>query len=381
MSDGNGESRVPIDVRDLYATRWGENEFPAGARVAPAAQKQSIWVPLILFLLTVISTLSVGYEFAQSYALDEQPFATTDSWLRAFVQPLVHPHLLLLGIPFSFTLMGILLAHELGHYFACRIHGIDASYPYFLPAPTLIGTFGAFIRIRSPIMTRRALFDVGISGPVVGFIFAVPAMAYAIATSKVLPGTIDGAPLVFGNPPLMWMFTWYFHHGVNPNSVLLHPVGRAAWVGLFVTALNLLPVWQLDGGHILYSLTNRNHFRISLLASAILIAMGHFAPLWYVWGGALLVLSFFFRHPPLLNRWEPLNATRKMWAIAALLIFLLCFTPWPITQPPSAPNQARLTGSTSTRTAASGMSFAAQKSRQAFSASASAERCGDFSTN
>jgi Zn-dependent protease len=378
MSDGNGHSRVPTDVHDLYARPWSEGEFPAGPPVAP---KQSIWLPLILFLLTVISTLSVGYEFARSYAQDEQPFTTSDNLLRTFVHPLVHPHLLLLGIPFSFTLMTILLAHELGHYFACRIYGIDASYPYFLPAPTLIGTFGAFIRIRSPIMTRRALFDVGIAGPVVGFIFAVPAMAYAIATSKILPGTIDNAAIVFGNPPLMRMFIAYFHHGVDPNWVLLHPVGRAAWVGLFVTALNLLPVWQLDGGHILYSLTSRDHFRISFIVCAILIAMGHFAALWYVWGGALLVLSFFFRHPPLMNRWEPLNATRKMWALAALLIFLLCFTPTPLMQPPPPSNQARLTGSTSTSTAESGISLATQKSRQAFSASASAERCGDFKTN
>ena len=374
MSDGNGQNRFPADLRDFSANAFGEPLIPPHP---PRVRRQSLSVPLALFLLTVLSTLSVGSEFARSYAHNEQPFAGDESYSTTILQPLKNPRLLLLGIPFSFTLMGILLAHELGHYFACRIYGIDASYPYFLPAPTPIGTFGAFIRIRSPIMTRRALFDVGIAGPVAGFVFAVPAMAYAIATSKIVPGTINADTILFGNPPLMWMFMNYFHHGVDSSWVLLHPIGRAAWVGLFVTALNLLPAWQLDGGHILYSLTSRLHFRVSLIVAAVLIAMGRFAGLWYVWGGALLVLSFFFRHPPLIDRWEPLDATRKMWAIVALLIFLLCFTPTPVSQPPSpapGPNQARLTGSTSTITAASGISLSTQKSTQALSASASAER-------
>jgi Zn-dependent protease len=374
MSDGNGQNPSATDTAGLPPVP----PFAVTLVPPPPPQSQSLWLPLILFLLTVVSTLAVGSEFARSYAHDEQPFSGDEDMFTTIVQPLKHPRLLLTGIPFSFTLMGILLAHELGHYFACRLYGIDASYPYFIPAPTLIGTFGAFIRIRSPIMTRRALFDVGLAGPVVGFIFAAPAMAYAIATSKVLPHITDSASIVFGNPPLMWTLNAYFHPHIHPSWLLLPPIGRAAWVGLFVTALNLLPAWQLDGGHILYSLTSRLHFRVSLIVGAALLAMGPFCPVWYVWGSALLLLSWLFRHPPLLDRWEPLNATRKMWAVAALGIFLLCFAPVPIivkqqsAQPQRA--QLRLTGSTSTITAESGISLAAQKSRAEFKASASADR-------
>ena len=132
--------------------------------------------------------------------------------------------------------------HELGHYFACKYYGIDVSYPYFIPAPTLFGTFGALLRIRSPITTRRALFDIGIAGPIAGFVVAVPLMAYAIATSKIVPGAQADAGIIFGNPPLMRIFIELFHPARIPPRLLLSPVGRAAWVGLFATALNLLAV-------------------------------------------------------------------------------------------------------------------------------------------
>jgi Zn-dependent protease len=375
MSDGNGLNPSPAGASGL------PDAPPFAVRLVPPPppQRQSLWLPLILFLLTMISTLSVGCEFGRSYARDDQPFTGNENPFAMMFRPLEHPHLLALGIPFSFTLMGILLAHELGHFFACRLYGIDASYPYFIPAPTLIGTFGAFIRIRSPIMTRRALFDVGLAGPVAGFVFAAPAMAYAVATSKVIPGTTENASIIFGNPPLMWMLSAYFHPHIHPSWLLLPPVGRAAWVGLFVTALNLLPAWQLDGGHILYSLTSRLHFRISIIVGAVLLAMTPFGAVWLVWGSALLILSWFFRHPPLIDRWEPLDATRKLWAVAALVIFLLCFTPVPFTQTQQQATQPRraqlrLTGSTSTITAESGISLAAQKSRAEFKASASADR-------
>jgi membrane-associated protease RseP (regulator of RpoE activity) len=245
-----------------------------------------------------------------------------------------HPSVLALGIPFSFTLLAVLLAHEMGHYFAGRYYGVDVSYPYFIPAPTLFGTFGAFIRIRSPITTRRALFDVGLAGPVVGFIIAVPAMAWAIAASKIVPGVRENAAVLFGSPPLMRLLTGWFHPGVNPDWVLLHPVGRAAWVGLFATALNLLPAWQLDGGHIVYSLASRHHRRISLAVGLGLVALGVSCwSGWALWGLLLLVLSLRFRHPPLLDCWEPLDPSRRAWAAVALVIFLLCFTPWPAITP------------------------------------------------
>lgn len=327
MSDGNGSGRVPLEVLE---TRYPEFlDAPP-----PPPRRRPLWPALVLFLLTVISTLAVGSEFALSYAHNQEPFSGDEDMFVRMVLPIEHPRLLLLGIPFSFTLLGILMAHELGHYFACKIYGIDASFPYFIPAPTLFGTFGAFIRIRSPITTRRALFDIGIAGPVVGFIVAVPAMAFAIATSKVVPGAQENAAILFGNPPLMRIFISLFHPGVDPTTLLLHPIGRAAWVGLFATALNLLPAWQLDGGHIVYSLASEKHRKISLYVSGILLALGAYAWRgWIFWGVILLVLSLRFHHPPLYDRWEPLDASRRMWAVVALLIFLLCFTPWPVTNP------------------------------------------------
>jgi len=325
-SSGNGNSHIPVEIY--------EGPFPPPADLRPAASpRRRLWTPLVLFLLTVVSTLAVGAEFARSYAQNREPFSDNPDLVPMLLQPFTHPRILALGIPFSFTLLGILLAHELGHFFTCKYYGIDATYPYFIPAPTLFGTFGAFIRIRSPIPTRRALFDVGFSGPLVGFVIAVPAMAYAVAVSKIVPGAAhDG--VLFGTPPLVRLFIAWFHPGAAPASLLLDPVGRAAWVGLFATALNLLPVSQLDGGHILYSVASRFHQRISLAASLALVALGLYCwQGWILWGVILTVLSLRYRHPPLLDRWQPLGVSRRLWALAALVIFLLCFTPWPATSP------------------------------------------------
>ncbi|MGH9715506.1 MAG: site-2 protease family protein [Candidatus Acidiferrales bacterium] len=269
-------------------------------------------------------------EFARSYAQSAVPFSGAASILGLWQAALRHPSLILLGVPFSLTLLAILLAHELGHFFAARYYGIDVSYPYFIPAPTWFGTFGAVISIRSPIPTRKALFDVGIAGPVVGFLFALPAMMWAVATAKIVPDAAANAYIHFGNPPLIWLLIKLFHPHVDPSWVLLGPVGWAAWVGLLATAMNLLPMWQLDGGHIVYSLTSRHHQRISLAVGLALVVLGVTCwPGWALWGVILLALSLRFRHPPLLNSWEPLDASRRLWAVLALLILVLSFTPWP----------------------------------------------------
>src|SRR5579863_2737305 len=267
MSDANGDTRTPYEVLDIHSP--SPVDFPP-----PRPPRDPLWPALILFLLTVVSTLAVGVEFGLSYAQNREPFSGDQNSFALMLLPFEHPALLALGIPFSFTLLLILFAHEMGHCVACRIYRIDASYPYFIPAPTLFGTFGAFIRIRSPITTRRALFDVGLSGPVVGFILAVPAMAYGVAQAKIVPNVQDTAAIVFGTPPLMRLLIEWFHPNVDPSWILLHPVAREAWVGLFATALNLLPVWQLDGGHIVYSLSSKLHQRISLTVGLALVAFG-----------------------------------------------------------------------------------------------------------
>lgn len=324
---GEGDSSIGAPVPDVIDVDF----TPVAQSWVVRRRKKPLWPALTLFVLTVLSTLAVGAEFAASYARNQEPFTSDQNLFAAMVRPLLHPHLLVLGIPFSFTLLGILLAHELGHFFACRFYGIDASYPYFIPAPTLFGTFGAFIAIRSPITTRRALFDVGFSGPIVGFLLAAPAMAYGIAASKVVPHVQSTALFVFGAPLLMQIFTRLFHPGVDAASLLMHPVARAAWVGLFATALNLLPVWQLDGGHIVYSVAGAHHRRISIAASLALTAFGlYYWHGWVFWGLLLLVLSLRYGHPRLMDPLERLGVSRRLWAVAALAMFILCFTPWPV---------------------------------------------------
>jgi Zn-dependent protease len=334
MSDGNGHGHGRLSPEVI------EIRFPPPPDFPPYSPRpRPLWPALVLFLLTVVSTLAVGSEFAMSYAQNREPFSGGGDPFTTTIEVFKHPQLLALGVPFSFTLLAILMAHELGHYFACRIYGIDASYPYFIPFPTLFGTFGAFIRIRSPITTRRALFDVGLAGPVVGFALAAPAMAIAVAWSKIVPNVQATGDMLLGVPPLMQIFVSWFHPHVNPAWILLHPVGRAAWVGLFATALNLLPVWQLDGGHIVYSLASKFHSRISLVVSLSLVGLGILsgdpfrAATWVFWGVLLTVLSLRFKHPPLYDPWECLDPARRAWAVVALAIFVLCFIVWPVARP------------------------------------------------
>jgi membrane-associated protease RseP (regulator of RpoE activity) len=290
-------------------------------------RRRSFTIAALLFVLTLISTLVVGASFAASYALGQSP--NIDGFFAMYGTLLKHPRFLLAGMPFAFTLLGILLAHELGHYFACRYYGISASYPYFIPAPTLIGTLGAFIRIRSPIRNRNALFDVGLAGPVVGFLFAIPALAIAIAYSRVIPLSQAHPSVVFGNPLALRILLALLRPGVPPSDLLLHPVGRAAWVGLFATSLNLLPGGQLDGGHILYAAASKYHKRVTLVVALLLIPLGRmFWAGWYLWAALLLGLGF--RHPPLLYQWEPLDRTRLIWTAVAVLIFILTFMPMPV---------------------------------------------------
>ncbi len=328
MSEGNGNERIPVEIFDAQFRVLDESPKSLVVR----RRRQKLWPSLTLFLLTLACTLLVGMDFAQSYAQDVAPYSGTESFFSMLAAEIEsawhHPSMILLGVPFSFTLLLILLSHELGHFFAGRHYGIDVSYPYFIPAPTLFGTFGAVISIRSPIPTRKALFDVGIAGPVVGFLFVLPAMAWAVASAKIVPDAQANATIHFGNPPVIWLLDRVFHPGIDPSWILLGPVGWAAWVGLLATAMNLLPMWQLDGGHIVYSLTSRHHQRISLAVGLALVGIGLYSwPGWVLWGLIWLALSLRFRHPPLLNSWEPLGASRRAWALLALVIFALSFAP------------------------------------------------------
>jgi len=290
----------------------------------------------ILFLLTLCTCLVAGTQFANAYAQNEA--FSFDEFLRSFTLFYKHPLGLAAGLPFALTLLTILLTHELGHFFACRYHHIRATYPFFVPFPNLNGTFGAFILIRSPILTNRALFDVGASGPLVGFFFAVPALVYGVLHAKLVPGLADpaNAEVIYGTPLLLRLLDAVLHPGVSPDALLLPPIGRAAWVGLFVTSLNLVPVAQLDGGHILRSLSPRIHRYSSILLPAVLILLGlvGFWDGWYIWGALLLAMRF-LRVAPIYDP-ATLDRGRRWGALLALLIFLLSFMPVPFYFPPSS---------------------------------------------
>jgi membrane-associated protease RseP (regulator of RpoE activity) len=291
--------------------------------------RKMLVIACVLFLLTLCTCLAAGTQFAISYTNNQA--ASLDEFVRAFKLFYQHPAGLAAGLPFAITLLTILLAHELGHFFACRHHHIRASYPFFIPFPSLIGTFGAFILIRSPIRTARALFDVGASGPFAGFILAIPALAYGVLHAKIVPTLADTAQadFVFGIPLLLRLFAALLHPGVSPGTLLIHPIGRAAWVGLFATSLNLLPAAQLDGGHILRSISARLHRYLSILLPLGLILLGFlkFWQGWYIWGCLLLAIRF-LRVAPIYDS-TPLNPTRRWAALCAFIVFLLCFMPAP----------------------------------------------------
>ncbi|MGB9458656.1 MAG: site-2 protease family protein [Bryobacteraceae bacterium] len=296
----------------------------SGAAEAPglpeARFRDRYWVNALLFALTLASTTTVGASM-QVFFDRNLPFDLDQSF-SMYAELWHHPAALLAGLPFSLTLLAILMAHELGHYLAAMRHGVNASLPYFLPSP-LLGTFGAFIHVRSPICSKRALFDIGIAGPLAGFVFLLPALSIGLAFSKVIPGIANQGSLQFGIPGLEWLLGKLIFPGVAASDIYLHPAARAAWVGMLATALNLLPIGQLDGGHIVYSLFPRRHGAISVVLSLLLLPLGKFWLGWLLWGLALLI---FGRHHPMVYDSSKLDSGRRKLALLALVVFLLCFT-------------------------------------------------------
>jgi len=306
---------------------------PAGVpyyeQVRPHPSVRSLVFAAFLFFLTLGTCLIAGAHFSAAYAHNQA--ASFDTFFQSFRLAYRHPAFVLSGVPFALTLLTILLAHELGHYFACRHHHIHSSYPFFIPAPTLIGTFGAFILIRSPIRSARALFDVGASGPLVGFLVALPALAYGVLHARIVPTLSydNNADVIFGVPLALRLVGAIVQPNAHAGDLLLHPVGRAAWVGLFATALNLLPVGQLDGGHIVRSVSPRFHRWISLLLPLALVPLGIFLWRgWLIWACLLIGLRFFSVAP--IYDPTPLDPNRRFGAFVAFVVFVLCFMPSPI---------------------------------------------------
>ena len=233
------------------------------------------------------------------------------------------------GLPFALTLMIILLTHELSHYFASKKHGVNATLPYFIPAPTIIGTFGAFIKMKSPIVTRKALIDIGASGPIAGFIVSVIAVLIGLHLSEIVPVAETKGALTLGDS-ILFSFLAQAVLGVTPadSDILLNPVAFAGWIGLFVTSMNLIPVGQLDGGHIAFALLGEKQTRLSFILVLVMSLLGVLLwEGWIIWAVLLLVLGL--RHPPVIS-WEvPLDRRRKLIGWIAFVIFILTFIPVP----------------------------------------------------
>jgi len=247
------------------------------------------------------------------------------------LDPIAHPRALVHGLPFAGTLLTILLVHESGHYVMCRLHRVSASLPYFLPAPPMIfplGTFGAFIRIRSRFPDRRALFDVGAAGPWAGFVVAVVATAVGLRLSTVLPAPPSAHTLELGDSVLTALLTRLVLRA-DPANVVLHPIAFAGWFGLFVTSINLLPVGQLDGGHVLYAASRRRPRVIPAILVATLVWLGvNGWPGWLVWA-AILTAFVILGHPPTDTDWQPLGAGRRLAALCTFVVFVLTFVAEP----------------------------------------------------
>ena len=241
------------------------------------------------------------------------------------------------GVSFSASLLAILTAHEAGHYVACRLYRVDATLPYFIPMPPLFGpagTLGAFIKIVSPMPSRRAVFDIGVAGPIAGFVALIPILIFGLLMKQASPEQITVQnELYFASPLLTQLFSTFL--GVNPSFSEFNPFLAAAWVGMLVTSLNLIPSGQLDGGHAVYSIFGeRIHLwtgRIAFAAMSAISLLGWFlynSPSGFLFA-VLLAVMLRVKHPDPLDD-APLNFTRKIVAVLTLIIFILCFVPFPI---------------------------------------------------
>ena len=306
-------------------------------RPTRAPQAERWWLHGLLFLLTfvtvwmggaVVSHSTPDLRFTGSFEFTAL-LGMVGDWLRA-MSP---------SLNFAMALMGILLAHELGHYFVARRYCINASPPYFLPAPpwiNLIGTFGAFIRIRSPVVDRRQLMDVGAAGPWAGFLVALVVLTIGLMRSESLPGLghdayqviiVRDSPLNFGGSLLLTGLREMLDiHG----PILMHPLALAGWVGIFITMLNLLPLGQLDGGHVIYALMGNMQVWVGRVIWYVLLVLGFKFPAWWLWAGLTLLLGRGrIAHPSVLDRYRPIPVSRKPLGLATIVLFVVTFTPIP----------------------------------------------------
>jgi hypothetical protein len=283
------------------------------------------WLHAVLLLLTIGTTTIAGAWHYASFVAEFSARPVVANW-----------GLLLRGFWYSGTLLAILGAHEMGHYLFCRRYNVDATLPYFIPMPPIVfltGTLGAVIRIREAFPSRKVLFDIGVAGPIAGFLVLVPALFYGMTMSTVVPEPTSGTVLFLGEP-LLFKLATHIVFGTVPHgfTVNIHPMVFAAWFGMLATALNLLPFGQLDGGHITYAALGRWSTPISIATVGSAVAMTFLSASWIVMTVMMLVMLLMLgpRHPRVIYEYEPLDTKRNVIAICALIIFILCFTPVPI---------------------------------------------------
>jgi membrane-associated protease RseP (regulator of RpoE activity) len=298
--------------------------FPLPPVVPP---RDRVGLHVLLLVLTMVTTTFVGalhyFGFTLGFGNDAAvALPLRDSWFY------------LRGLWYSGTVLAILGCHEMGHYLACRYYKVDASLPYFLPAPLpLTGTLGAFIKIRERIPSKIALFDIGIAGPIAGFLIAVPALFWGLALSTVerLPENFTGMEL--GEPLLFRAAAWLVWGDVRDGmSINLHPMGFAAWFGLLATALNLFPIGQLDGGHVAYAVLGRRSVFVTIVTICIALGLVLVSMSWLVWSVLMLVMLFVMgpHHPPTLNDEVRMDRGRLLIAVFGVIMLIVCFTPAPL---------------------------------------------------
>lgn len=265
---------------------------------------------ILLFILTSMTTLLAG------------------ATMRGVI-PWQNPEKIYLGLPFSITIMTILITHELSHYFMSRRHNVSVTLPYFIPAPSMIGTFGAIIKMKPPIYDRRSLIDIGSAGPLGGFITAVVAVIIGLDYSKIIPSGAFKEGFSLGDS-ILFSFLAKIVLNIDPNKydILLHPIAFAGWIGLFVTSVNLLPVGQLDGGHIAYALLGEKQRWVARFIITLLFILGFTRwEGWLMW--AFLMLLIGYRHPSVVYPEIQLDSKRKLIGILSFLIFIVTFIPVP----------------------------------------------------
>jgi membrane-associated protease RseP (regulator of RpoE activity) len=305
--------------------------------VPPPPPRRRVWRNWLLFALTVVSTTLTGAEMFATYSVDFATLAAmTPEQSRAWAAEMFsQPAFYLNGLWYSLTILAILGCHEMGHYIACLRYGVEVTPPFFLPAPfTLTGTLGAFIRIRSRIPSKVALFDIGIAGPIAGFVVAVPALFIGLYMSRIVALPEDASNLIELGEPLLFQFAAWTLWGTPAEgyTITMHPVAFAAWFGLLATALNLFPISQLDGGHIAYAVLGRRATLVTLAMLLVAIGLTFVSLSWVVWTILLVVMVAVLgpHHPPTLDDEGELGRRRLALAAFALFMLIVCFTPAPI---------------------------------------------------